>query len=378
MSLKLVIEDNQGFVIRQIPVTAKSALLIERSDKKRIQVVTNTDFLTKNKIKFSHIADLNFAEIKEKPLNLGHFGTLRLVESIDSVALDGSVNDENKKIQMIAIGIAAAILLLTITIVLWGPKENVQINEDLKQQVVKIVKLIAAHPPVVKTVQMQTSETDATVSKTQPKVSDLVKRSGALAVLGGLKSGANKGGLNLSAANSTAGPGLGGTQGSGEVQKSLYATGLTSAPLGVGHNVSGAGSYGTKGKGGGQAGYGSLSLVGSTGGSTIPLGAEAEVASGLDRSQIDEVIRRNLGQVRFCYEQGLQKNASLSGRVVVGFTVGPSGAVSSAIVESTSIVEKAVEECISMRLKTWKFPTPQGGVSVKVSYPFVLRRQGQG
>jgi hypothetical protein len=31
-----------------------------------------------------------------------------------------------------------------------------------------------------------------------------------------------------------------------------------------------------------------------------------------------------------------------------------------------------------MRLKTWKFPLPEGGVDVKVSYPFILRRAGQG
>ena len=207
---------------------------------------------------------------------------------------------------------------------------------------------------------------------------EMVKRAGALAVLGSLNSGKNRGGLNLGAASATAGAGLGGTGGSGGVQTSLYGKGIVSAPLGPGAHISGGGGYGTKGKGGGQEGYGSLSLVGSAGGMPVPLGAEAEIAKGLERSQIDEVIRRNLGQVRFCYEQGLQGTPALSGRVAMGFTIGGDGAVKFAQVESSSMGNKGVEDCISMRLKTWKFPVPQGGVDVKVTYPFNLRRSGQG
>ena len=134
-------------------------------------------------------------------------------------------------------------------------------------------------------------EVKPTEAKAPVKKAELVKRSGALSALGSLRSGKQRGGLNLGAVNTTAGVGLGGTGGSGGVQTSLYGKGITSAPLGPGANIAGGGGYGTKGKGGGQAGYGSLSLVGSSGGTPVPLGAEAEVASGLDRSAIDEVIR---------------------------------------------------------------------------------------
>src|SRR5690606_33539145 len=147
-------------------------------------------------------------------------------------------------------------------------------------------------------------------------------------------------GLNLGAAQTSAGPGLGGTEGSGGVQTSIYAKGIVSAPLGAGGNVQGAGGYGTKGKGGGQAGYGNLSLVGSTGAAPIPLGGEAVIAQGLDRDQIAAVINRNLGQVRFCYEQGLQSEPNLSGRVSVAFTIGGNGLVKAANVASTTLNAK--------------------------------------
>jgi hypothetical protein len=162
------------------------------------------------------------------------------------------------------------------------------------------------------------------------------------------------------------------------VQTTLYGKGLVAAPIGAGSNMEGGGGYGTKGKGGGQAGYGKLSLIGSAGTSAIPLGKEALVEGGLDRDLIAEVINRNMGQIRFCYEQALQGDPGLAGRVAVGFTIGGNGQVKIAGVESTTLNSKLVEDCILLRLKSWKFPMPSGGVDVKVSYPFVLRRAGQG
>ncbi|MGZ3745467.1 MAG: AgmX/PglI C-terminal domain-containing protein, partial [Pseudobdellovibrionaceae bacterium] len=170
----------------------------------------------------------------------------------------------------------------------------------------------------------------------------------------------------------------GGSQGSGGVQTSLYAKGVVAAPLGVGGNIQGAGGYGTKGKGGGHAGYGKLSLVGSAETSSITLNQEASAASGLDRDQIAAVINKNLGQVRFCYEQGLQGDPNLSGRVAIAFVIGGNGGIKTAQIENSTLASKAIEDCILMRLKTWQFPLPQGGVDVKVAYPFVLRRAGQG
>ncbi|WP_413944280.1 AgmX/PglI C-terminal domain-containing protein [Bdellovibrio sp. HCB-162] len=376
MSLRLVIEDNLGNITRQIPVTEKKAQVIQRMDTKRLEVVTDTAALVKNKIQFSKIADLDFDEMKNEKFPLGNFGSLRLVKEVAAVPVDGSVKQDGKKDLKASVLLAFAIFLMLLSIVRFAPKENAKVTEELKQQVVKIVQTKEMKK---KTVAPTTNMmADQTATKMPTKRAELVKRSGALAALGSLRSGKQRGGLNLGAVNTTAGIGLGGTGGSGGVQTSLYGKGITSAPLGSGANINGGGGYGTKGKGGGQAGYGSLSLVGSAGGAPVPLGAEAEVAQGLDRSAIDEVIRRNLGQVRFCYEQALQGAPQLSGRVAMGFTIGGNGLVKTAQVESSSMANKGVEDCITMRLKTWKFPVPQGGVDVKVTYPFVLRRQGQG
>lgn len=376
MSLRLVLEDNLGNVTRQIPVTTKTAQLIQRFDTKRLEVVTDTAALDKNKIKFSKIADLDFEELKNNKMPLGKFGSLRIVSDVKAVPVDGTIRTDGKKDLRASILLAFAVFLFILSIIQFAPRENAKLNEKLMQQVVKIVQTKEVKRQTV--APMNTTVSDPTATKMPTKRAELVKRSGALSALGSLRSGKQRGGLNLGAVNTTAGVGLGGTGGSGGVQTSLYGKGITSAPLGPGANIAGGGGYGTKGKGGGQAGYGSLSLVGAAGGAPVPLGAEAEVAQGLDRSAIDEVIRRNLGQVRFCYEQALQGTPSLSGRVAMGFTIGGNGLVKSAQVENSSMANRGVEDCITMRLKTWKFPIPQGGVDVKVTYPFVLRRQGQG
>ena len=197
-----------------------------------------------------------------------------------------------------------------------------------------------------------------------------------IALRGSSKNSKQKGGVNLGQVKTTAGPGLGGTAGSGGVQTSLYGRGLVAAPVGKGGNIKGGGGYGTKGKGGGKAGYGKLSLVGSAGNAPIPLGKEAIVQGGLDRDLISAVIERNKGQITFCYEQGLQGDPTLGGRVAVNFEIGSNGRVRTAGILNTTLHSSMVENCIIRRLKSWKFPLPEGGVNVKVSYPFLLRRRG--
>ncbi|MES2964566.1 MAG: AgmX/PglI C-terminal domain-containing protein, partial [Bdellovibrionota bacterium] len=255
-------------------------------------------------------------------------------------------------------------------------------DEELKQQVVQIVKKIPVKPqPIVQQTQTKQAEQKQiakNVKPVKPTKTASIKRMGALSVFGSMSNSKQRGGVNLGAVNTTAGPGLGGTGGSGGVQTTLYGKGLVAAPLGAGANMKGGGGYGTKGKGGGQAGYGKLSLIGSAGTSTIPLGREALVEGGLDRDLIADVINRNMGQFRFCYEQALQGEPSLAGRVAIRFTIGGNGTVRTAGVENSTLNSSMAEQCVVNRMRSLKFPLPQNGVDVKVTYPFMFRRTGQG
>lgn len=373
---KLVLQDKDGRVLRAFAWSGEPVRVIRRGDTRRLELVKSTEALEKRKIPFEDVGELDADRAKQGPLLVGELGHLRMIESVGEVVQDGRDPEEDRKILYYSLAGLAVFLGAFLLVVRNLPPMTPKLEEELKQQVVKIVKsMVKPEPRKMAASEHQISP--ETVSKTATK-SQSIKRKGALSALGSLNSGKQKGGLDLSAAQTSAGPGLGGTQGSGGTQTSLYAKGIVSAPLGAGNNVQGAGGYGTKGKGGGQAGYGKLALTGSTGASAIPLGAEATVAKGLDRDQIAAVINRNQGQIRFCYEQGLQSDPSLGGRVAVDFTIGANGQVKEASIANSTLKAKVVEDCLLMRLKSWKFPIPEGGVDVKVSYPFTLRRSGQG
>lgn len=377
MDKNIVLEDNEGKVVRVFAWDGGAAKVIRRSDTSRLELVKDTSVLEHKKIIFQELGQIDEGFTNKKPYLVGSLGHLKIMES--TVLTHTNVENENESDRNWWLSLAAMLLLFSVGfgILKFAPETTPKLEEELKQQVVKIVKNLPK-PETVKVQQKNVQKTEVTTAKVAPSKIAGLKRMGALSALGSLSTGKNKGGLDIGAAQSSAGPGLGGTQGSGGMQTSLYAKGLVGSALGAGNNVNGAGGYGTKGKGGGQAGYGKLALTGSSGAMPIPLGAEASVASGLDRDQIAAVINRNLGQVRFCYEQGLQDNTGLNGRVAVAFVIGGSGLVKTAKVDSSSLNAKAVEDCIVMRLKTWKFPVPEGGVDVEVTYPFVLRRSGQG
>lgn len=229
---------------------------------------------------------------------------------------------------------------------------------------------------------------------------------GALSVLNNAKrvNGGNggRGGLNLQAVGTTPGArvGGGGTRGAGGLANSMYGKGLVAAPFGDGTAAPGSGRYGTRGKAGRGAqgaGYGTETIVGSwkgTGsrgmgpagsgsgsgdGDLSPWGAsdgfdDAIITGGLDEQQIKQVIQRNIGQIQYCYELGLQKQPHLTGRVTVGFQIGSNGLVRTAQLRASTVKSSQVENCIVSKVRTWKFPKPEGGVTVAVVYPFNLKR----
>lgn len=103
---------------------------------------------------------------------------------------------------------------------------------------------------------------------------------------------------------------------------------------------------------------------------TVRLIGEAETTGGLSREQVRRVVHRNIPQVRFCYEQGLQAQPDMSGRVSVMFIIGQSGAVTTAQVVGNDVGNARVGQCIADAVRRWPFPQSPGVTSV--TYPFML------
>lgn len=118
---------------------------------------------------------------------------------------------------------------------------------------------------------------------------------------------------------------------------------------------------------GGGSGFGGKGFDMSLGGD------EAEAIGGLDKALIAAVVQSNLGQIKHCYEKQLIIDPNIFGKIVANWTINQDGLVSVTSVKSTTMKNKAVENCILAKIKNWNFPKPKGGGQVLVSYPFLFK-----
>jgi hypothetical protein len=83
-------------------------------------------------------------------------------------------------------------------------------------------------------------------------------------------------------------------------------------------------------------------------------------------------IRERLGPVKECYEHALKKDATLSGKVVMHWTIEKNGTTRGISVENNTMPTAEVGPCIGGLISKWHFPPPGGG-TVDVSFPFVFQ-----
>jgi hypothetical protein len=94
-------------------------------------------------------------------------------------------------------------------------------------------------------------------------------------------------------------------------------------------------------------------------------------AGHLEPSVIQAAVRESYGEVRRCYELGLAKDKTLTGRVIVRFVITPDGKVIDAVDADSELRDPDVVTCIVKVVSTIVFPQPEGG-SVTVFYPIML------
>lgn len=98
----------------------------------------------------------------------------------------------------------------------------------------------------------------------------------------------------------------------------------------------------------------------------------AEIQGQLDRAIIERVIRQHRREIRACYTQQLQRHPDLEGKITISFVVDMTGNVASSRIGSTTMNNSEVENCITLRVRRWRFPEPKGGGVVRVNYPFTF------
>lgn len=414
---RLILENKMGQKIRSMRVQTEQAHLVYRADTRRVELTSDLSVLDAQGIQYDLIKTLNVSSLEKAPVTLANIGKLHIAlekEPIVENAYNLPQEDDKAKLNALlkksGIGhlIAVAVLILLSVVVNYFKKEAVT-----EPQLVTIIvpEKVEAPAPEKKPVEVSQNKIQPQVQKhakvtnrtiIKPKTQKVLvrkqiptrkaapviaqksdsslKRVGALAALGGIKTGAmDAQGLDAQSMKNirSAGRGFGGggvgDVGTGGVRGMMNGSGLIAGSAGSGGRAQSAGGYGTKGVGGGRAGYGKVAIVGGSAGLSLPTD-EAEVQGGLDMNQIAAVINKNKGQIIYCYEKGLQAEPELRGRVAMQFVIGAAGKITTLKVAQSSLGSRTVETCMASKMRSWQFPQPVGKVDVDVFYPFDLRR----
>ncbi len=258
---------------------------------------------------------------------------------------------------------------------------NAKVVQKKKVDAMKVVKAAKARAggnnsptPVETAKNSQPEESQA------PKVSEKaataltsLRQSGLSNLIGKIAKRANKQGILVAA--------VGVNPDTVNTGRAFYSTGTSTTGGGGSASKEGPtfrlGGVGTRGKAGGASDFkeGTALAGGNVGSGNIVAMVDDEtvIEGGLDRDAIADVIRRNLGQIRYCYERQLSSNPDLYGKILVKFTIGAQGEVADSRVDNSTLKSAMVEGCIMRRMASWKFPEPKGGTQVHVSYPFLFK-----
>jgi hypothetical protein len=189
----------------------------------------------------------------------------------------------------------------------------------------------------------------------------------------------------------TLGLGVGSVGAKLELDLGLALQNLRSIPAGVDGAVAGVGvrsvGGGVNGVAVGIGALGSGGVLGVENGGNVNLtgrghkagrvvgGKTGPVQGGLERGEIQRVINKAMSQIRYCYERELGAAPTLEGRLLMAWTIGATGYVSSVSAVDDG-VGKDVGACVSRVLQRLRFPSPRGGGVVNVSYPFLFSVAG--
>ena len=170
---------------------------------------------------------------------------------------------------------------------------------------------------------------------------------------------------------------LGGGTGAGDIAKALAGAG------GVG--VATADALAQARKGGGSGAVAGIGDLGTSGGGSVNLGTKGDVrvsghvrdvapeieSADVDREALARYVKQRLKAIQNCYEKELKRNPSLKGKVVVRFSITPSGRSGEIDVEENTLGSDAVSSCIRTVIRGWVFPFHPPD-NVAVAYPFLF------
>ena len=138
MEQKLVLQDVDGKVLRSFNWAGQPVQVIRRQDTHRLELVESLTELEEQEIIFEKLGEVVAGN--KVPLLLGKMGGLHFVDAVTNTHIDRNNPDEQVHVwRWTLLGLFAFFTLISVGLQ-FVPLSNAKIEEDLKQQVVKIVK----------------------------------------------------------------------------------------------------------------------------------------------------------------------------------------------------------------------------------------------
>ena len=105
-----------------------------------------------------------------------------------------------------------------------------------------------------------------------------------------------------------------------------------------------------------------------TGFKSLPADARIPRPGRLAPEVIQSVVRSNYAKVRECYEAGLARTPELHGSIEIRFVIDSEGMVHKPTLESSTLPDDQVNQCVVAVFSSLEFPKPNGDF-VNVVYP---------
>ncbi len=93
-----------------------------------------------------------------------------------------------------------------------------------------------------------------------------------------------------------------------------------------------------------------------------------------DRESVRQIVKKSITKFKDCYDDGVKKNPSLEGKVVVEWVIAADGYVSAASIKLSTLNDDVVQKCVVDKIMVMKFPSPPVGTTASVSYPFFFSK----
>lgn len=104
----------------------------------------------------------------------------------------------------------------------------------------------------------------------------------------------------------------------------------------------------------------------------VRLDGDVALLGALPDDAVEAGIRARMGGIAQCYVDGLAESPALAGELLVGFMVLPDGRAVAPEVKRTALWNPDVEACVLREVAQARFPAPESGAVVRVTYPFTF------